>query len=195
MTELRIEEKNILPLLGLDGLPVHIRRTTDYVEPEFIDTCYVECFGHVLAVYHVRDGKCYVKALYRLRIHKGGVTATQVLCFSGFEADTAMGYHPAEPAYRARLLKRLNGGIAKFKSLAHLSVAVASYAHVGISQDWRQWHVIRNCVAGRFCMAVRTIKQVAGNPLEDSLKKVNFRLDRIESRLAVGSSHGVRYVE
>lgn len=69
--------------------------------------------------------------------------------------------------------------------LARLSVAVASYAHVGISQDWRQWHVIRNCVAGRFCMAARTIKQIAGNPLEDSLKKVNFRLDRIESRLAV----------
>lgn len=185
MTDLGIQEKSILSTLGLDGLPVHIRRTTNYVEPEFIDTCYVECFGHVLAVYHKRDNGCYVKALYRLRIHKDGVTSTQILCFSGFEADTAMGYHPAEPAYRARLLKRLNGGIAKFKSLARLSVAVASYAHVGISQDWRQWHVIRNCIAGRYCASLRAVMKIAGNPLEDSLKKVNFRLDRIESRLAV----------
>ena len=184
MTELGIEEKSILSALGLDVLPVHIRRKTDYMEPDFIDTCYVECFGHVLAVYHKRDNWCYIKELYRLRIHKDGVTATQILDFSGFEADTAMGFHPAEPAYRARLLKRLNEGIAKFKSLARLSVAVASYAHVGISPDWRQWHAIRNCIAGRFCIAARTIKQIAGNPLEDSLKKVNFRLDRIESRLA-----------
>ena len=185
MTEFGIEEKNILSALGLDGLPVHIRRKTDYVEPEFIDTCYVESYGHVLAVYHVREEKCYIKELYRLRIHKDGVTATQVLCFSGFDMDTAMGYHPAEPAYRARLRKRLGEGITKFKSLARLSVAMASYAHVGISQDWRQWHAIRNCIAGRFCMTARTIKQIAGTPLEDSLKKVNFRLDRIESRLAV----------
>lgn len=136
MTELGIEEKSILSALGLDVLPVHIRRKTDYMEPDFIDTCYVECFGHVLAVYHKRDNWCYIKELYRLRIHKDGVTATQILDFSGFEADTAMGFHPAEPAYRARLLKRLNEGIAKFKSLARLSVAVASYAHVGISPDY-----------------------------------------------------------
>lgn len=183
MTNLGIQEKSILSSLGLDGLPVHIRRKTDYVEPEFIDTCYVESYGHVLAVYHVREKKCYIKELRRLHVNRNGITASQVLCFSGFEADTAMGYHPAEPAYRARLRKRLNGGIAKFKSLARLSVAVASYAHVGISPDWRQWHAIRNCIAGRFCMAARTIKQIADNPLEDSLKKVNFRLDRIESRL------------
>lgn len=31
MTEFGIEEKNILPLLGLDGLPVHIRRTLEYI--------------------------------------------------------------------------------------------------------------------------------------------------------------------
>lgn len=185
MTELGIEEKDILSALGLDGLPVQIRRKTDYVEPEFIDTCYVESYGHVLAVYHKRDNWCYIKELYRLRIHKGGITSTQILDFGGFDMDTTMGYHPAEPAYRARLRKRLNGGIAKFKSLARLSVAVASYSHVGISPDWRQWHAIRDCIAGRFCMATRTIKQIAGNPLEDSLKKVNFRLDRIESRLAV----------
>lgn len=185
MTEHGIDEKNILPHLGLDGLPVHIRRKTDYVEPEFIDTCYVECFGHVLAVYHVREEKCYIKELYRLRIHKDGVTATQILDFGGFDMDTTMGFHPAAPAYRARLRKRLGEGITKFKSLARLSVAMASYAHVGISQDWRPWHAIRNCIAGRFCMAARTIKQIAGTPLEDSLKKVNFRLDRIESRLAV----------
>lgn len=185
MTELGIEEKNILPLLGLDGLPVHIRRKTDYVEPEFVDTCYVECFGHVLAVYHKREEKCYIKELRRLHVNRNGITASQVLCFSGFEADTAMGFHRADKKELARLCKRLNGGIAKFKSLAHLSCAVASYAHVGISQDWRQWHIIRDCIAGRFCMATRTIKQIAGNPLEDSFKKVNFRLDRIESRLAV----------
>jgi len=86
MTDLGIQEKSILSTLGLDGLPVHIRRATAYVEPEFIDTCRIESYGHVLAVYHVREEKCYIKKLYRLRIHKNGVTATQVLCFSGFEA-------------------------------------------------------------------------------------------------------------
>lgn len=161
MTDLGIQEKSILSTLGLDGLPVHIRRKTDYVEPEFIDTCYVECFRHVLAVYHKRDNRCYVKELYRLRIHKGGVTATQVLCFSGFEVDTAMGFHSADKKELARLRRRLVEGIAKFKSLARLSVAVASYAHVGISPDWRPWHAIRNCIAGRFCTAARDISHIA----------------------------------
>lgn len=186
MTELGIEEKNILPFLGLDGLPVHIRRTTNYVEPEFIDTCRIESYGHVLAVYHVREEKCYIKELYRLRIHKNGVTATQVLCFSGFEADTAMGFHRADKKELARLRRRLGEGLSLFRDSARLSCAVSAYVHAtkGVPEDWRQWHVIRNCIAGRFCMAARTIKQIADNPLEDSLKKVNFRLDRIESRLA-----------
>lgn len=161
MTNLGIQEKSILSALGLDGLPVHIRRKTDYVEPESIDTCYVECFGHVLAVYHVREEKCYIKELYRLRIHKGGVTATQILCFSGFEADTAMGFHHADRKELARLRKRIGEGLSRIRGSARLSVALASYAHVGISPDWRQWHAIRNCIAGRFCMAARNISHIA----------------------------------
>lgn len=186
MTEFGIEEKNILSSLGLDGLPVHIRRKTDYVEPEFIDTCYVECFGHVLAVYHKRDNLCYIKELYRLRIHKDGVTATQILDFGGFDMDTAMGFHRADKKELARLRRRLNEGLSRFRDSARLSCAVSAYVHAnkGVPEDWRQWHTIRNCIASRFCMAARTIKQIASTPLEDSLKKVNFRLDRIESRLA-----------
>lgn len=186
MTELGIEEKSILSALGLDGLPVHIRRTTDYVDPESVDTCRIESYGYVLAMYHVREEKCYIKELYRLRIHKNGVTATQVLCFSGFEADTAMGYHRADKKELARLRKRLNGGLSRFRDSARLSCAVSAYVHANksVPKDWRQWHAIRNCIAGRYCMAARTIKRIACNPREDSLKKVNFRLDRIESRLA-----------
>lgn len=170
MTEFGIEEKTILSTLGLDGLPVHIRRTTDYVEPEFIDTCYVESYGHVLAVYHVREEKCYVKELRRLHIHRNGITASQVLCFSGFEADTAMDFHRADRKELARLRQRLGDGLSRFRDSARLSVAVASYAHVGISPDWRQWHVIRNCIAGRYCAALRAVMKLAGNPLEDSLR-------------------------
>lgn len=161
MTELGIQEKSILSTLGLDGLPVHIRRTTDYVEPEFIDTCRIESYGHVLAVYHVREETCYIKELHRLRIHKNGVTATQILDFGGFEADTAMGYHRADRKELARLRRRLSEGLSRFRDSARLSVAVASYAHVGISQDWRQWHAIRNCIAGRFCMAAWDISRMS----------------------------------
>lgn len=163
MTEFGIEEKNILSALGLDGLPVHIRRKTNYVDSESIDTCRIESYGHVLAVYHVREEKCYIKELYRLRIHKGGITSTQILDFGGFDMDTTMGYHPAEPAYRARLLTRLSKGIAKFKSLARLSCAVSAYVHAnkGVPEDWRQWHAIRNCIAGMFCMAARDIFHIA----------------------------------
>lgn len=163
MTEFGIEEKNILPFLGLDGVPVHIRRKTDYVEPEFIDTCRIESYGHVLAVYHVREEKCYIKKLYRLRIHKGGITSTQILDFGGFEADTAMGFHRADKKELARLRRRLGKGIAKFKSLARLSCAVSAYVHAnkGVPEDWRQWHAIRNCIAGMFCMAARDISHIA----------------------------------
>lgn len=163
MTELGILKESILPILGLDGLPMYIRRTPYYVEPEFIDTCRIESYGHVLAVYHVREKKCYIKELYRLRIHKNGVTATQVLCLSGFEADTAMGFHRADKKELARLRRRLSKGIAKFKSVARLSCAVSAYVHAnkGVPEDWRQWHAIRNCIAGMFCMAARDISRIA----------------------------------
>lgn len=163
MTELGIEEKNILPLLGLDGLPVHIRRKTDYVEPEFVDTCYVECFGHVLAVYHKREEKCYIKELRRLHVNRNGITASQVLCFSGFEADTAMGYHRADKKELARLRHRLGEGLSRFRDSARLSYAMAAYVHAnkGVPEDWRQWHAIRDCIAGRFCMAARNISHIA----------------------------------
>lgn len=163
MTELGIEEKKILYTLGLEGLPVHIRCTTDYVDPESIDTCRIESYGHVLAVYHVLGGQCYIKELRRLHVHRNGITASQVLCFSGFEADTAMGFHRADRKELTRLRRRLGEGLSRFRDSARLSCAMSAYVHAnkGVPEDWRQWHAIRSCVAGRFCMAARDISHIA----------------------------------
>lgn len=172
MTDLGIQEKSILSALGLEGLPVHIRRTTYYVDPEFVDTCRVESYGHVLAVYHVLGGQCYIKELRRLHVHRNGITASQVLCFSGFEADILMGFHRADRKELSRLRRRLGEGLSRFRDSARLSCAVSAYVHAnkGVPEDWRQWHAIRNCVAGMFCMAARDISHIVAE--KDAYKGV-----------------------